>query len=183
MSDTLILSQSYEPADFLPLSVITWQDCMRLMCLDKIQPVHLYENRWINSAKIKIQLPSVAVTTDHFSFKKGRVRYSRHLLFLRDLFQCAYCEDFFSTRDLTVDHVLPRCEGGKTTWENVVTCCKPCNLQKSHKHWTPRFKPYAPTYYRLADNRLKLPMNVKHESWIPYLKLGNTTANNIIMTK
>jgi len=181
MSDTLILSQSYEPADFLPLSVISWQDCMRLMCLDKIQPVHLYENRWIHSAKLKIQLPSVAVTTDHFSYKKGRMRFSRHLMYIRDLYQCAYCSDRFTSRDLSIDHVVPRCEGGKTSWTNCVTCCKSCNLRKGHKSWTPVYQPFKPDYYTLAARRLELPLEVSHHSWLPYLQVGGKIAKQIQM--
>jgi len=179
MSDTLILTPDYQPADFLPLSVVDWQTCIRLLCLGKIQPVHLYENRWISSPRLKIQLPSVAVTTEHFAFKKGRVRFSRQLLFLRDLYQCAYCENIFHHKNLTVDHVVPRCEGGKTTWTNTVAACSACNLKKGNKRWTPRFHPYAPTYYQLAEKRLNTPLIVHHPSWIPYLKVGKTTANKV----
>ena len=180
MSDTLILTPDYQPADFLPLSVVDWQTCIRLLCLDKIKPVHLYENRWISSPRIKIQLPCVAVTREYFTFRKGRVRFGRHLLFLRDLFQCAYCEEFFSPKELTVDHVIPRCEGGKTVWTNTVTACSVCNLKKGNKRWTPRFQPYAPTYYQLAEKKLNVPLVVSHPSWVPYLRLGKTTANKVI---
>jgi 5-methylcytosine-specific restriction endonuclease McrA len=179
--NTLILTPDYQPADFLPLSVIDWQSCIRLLWLNKIKPVHLYENRWIHSPRLTIQLPAVAVTTDHFVFKKGRMRFSRQLLFLRDLFQCAYCSEHFTARELSVDHVIPRCEGGKTTWTNTVTSCKPCNLRKGHKRWRPNYQPFAPDYYALAARRLELPMQVSDASWLPYLRLGNKTAAKIQM--
>lgn len=179
MSDTLILSPSYEPADFLPLSVICWQDTMRLLCLDKIRVVHLYENRWIKSPSTVIQLPSVAVTTEHFQFRKGRVRFSRHLMYLRDLYTCQYCGEQFNHRDLSVDHVIPRCEGGRTIWENCVTSCKRCNLYKGHKSWKPINQPFRPDYYALAAKRLSMPIQVPHASWIPYLRVGNVNAQHI----
>ena len=179
MSDTLILSPSYEPADFLPLSVIGWQDTIRLLCIDKIRAVHLYEDRWIKSPSTVIQLPSVAVTTDHFLFRKGRVRFSRHLMYLRDLYTCQYCGEQFTHRDLSVDHVMPRCNGGKTTWENCVTSCKRCNRSKSHKIWTPINKPFRPDYYTLAARRMDMPIHVPHHSWIPYLKVGVKPASEI----
>lgn len=181
MSDTLILTPDYQPADFLPLSVVDWQTCIRLMCLDKIKPVHLYENRWISSPKLKIQLPSVAVTSEHFSFKKGRVRYSRHLMYVRDLFRCAYCDEIFTARELSIDHVIPRCEGGKTSWENCVTACRTCNLKKGHKKWRPNYQPFKPDYYTLAARRLDLPLQISDPSWLPYLQVGGKTPSKIQM--
>ncbi len=53
--------------------------------------------------------------------------FTRFNVFLRDRFECQYCGD---PKDLTFDHVIPRSRGGRTTWENVVTACSPCNLQK-----------------------------------------------------
>ena len=179
MSDTLILTPDYMPADFLPLSVIGWQDCIRLLCLDKIRPVHLYEDRWIRGGRMSIQLPSVAVTTDHFNFRKGRVRFSRHLLYVRDLFTCQYCGEQFNHRELSIDHVTPRCDGGKTTWENCVTSCKRCNLHKGYKKWTPINRPYRPDYYTLAAKRMEMPIHVPHRSWIPYLRVGAKQAEKI----
>ncbi len=179
MSDTLILTPDYQPADFLPLSVVDWQTCIRLMFLDKIQPVHLYENRWISSPKLKLQLPSVAVTRDHFNFRKGRVRYSRHLMYVRDLFTCQYCGEIFTARELSIDHVIPKCEGGKTSWENCVSSCRDCNLRKGNKRWRPINAPFKPDYYALAARRLELPIQVGHESWLPYLQVGGKTAQRV----
>jgi len=179
MSDTLLLTNSGEPTDFLPLSVISWQDCMRLYCLEKITPIHLYEDRWIRSPKLSIQLPSVAITKEKFNFRKGKVRFSRQLLYIRDGYKCGYCGEVFSHKDLSVDHVIPKCEGGRSTWSNCISACKTCNLRKGHQHWTPLFKPWVPDYYSLSAKRLELPIIVSHASWIPYLRVGGKTASNI----
>jgi 5-methylcytosine-specific restriction endonuclease McrA len=56
--------------------------------------------------------------------------FTRFNLFLRDRFECQYCG---FDEDLTFDHVIPRSLGGKTTWENVVTACAPCNLRKGDR--------------------------------------------------
>src|SRR3546814_8841229 len=53
--------------------------------------------------------------------------FTRFNLFLRDKFSCQYCG---VTNDLTFDHVVPRRQGGRTTWETVATACSPCNLNK-----------------------------------------------------
>lgn len=179
MSDTLVLSPAYEPADFLPLSVIPWQEAIKLWFLEKVKVLHVYENRWINSPKIAMQMPAVVITHQGFHFRKGKVRYGRNLLFLRDLYQCAYCGEQHPIRELTVDHVVPKCQGGKTTWANTVTSCKSCNAQKGHKLWTPRFKPFVPDYYTLVGKRLEAPIEVSHSSWIPYLSMGQKKASKI----
>ena len=53
--------------------------------------------------------------------------FTRFNVFLRDRFECQYCG---ADEDLTFDHVIPRSRGGRTTWDNVVTACAPCNLLK-----------------------------------------------------
>src|SRR5262249_28892677 len=56
-----------------------------------------------------------------------RVAFTRFNVFLRDRFKCQYCGDPFEASDLTFDHVIPRCRGGETSWQNVVAACRPCN--------------------------------------------------------
>ena len=53
------------------------------------------------------------------------------LLFSRDRHICAYCGDEFSETELTRDHIVPRSQGGRDTWENCVTACRECNLDKA----------------------------------------------------
>jgi len=55
---------------------------------------------------------------------------SRHLIYKRDNYQCQYCG---SKKDLTIDHVSPRCKGGDDTWTNLVTACSSCNVKKGSK--------------------------------------------------
>jgi 5-methylcytosine-specific restriction endonuclease McrA len=90
---------------------------------------------------------------------------------LRDKFQCQYCTD---DRDLTFDHVVPRARGGKTTWDNVVTACAPCNLRKGSKlprecDMHPAKAPKQPTVMELHSNGRHFPPNYLHESWQDYL--------------
>jgi hypothetical protein len=63
-------------------------------------------------------------------FKKG-VKFSRINVFTRDHFTCQYCGSRKAMKDLNYDHVVPRIQGGKTVWENIVTCCYPCNDRKA----------------------------------------------------
>jgi hypothetical protein len=77
-------------------------------------------------------------------------RVSRKILFARDRHRCAYCGSTFQESVLTRDHINPRRFGGKNTWANLITACKPCNGRKADR--TPekagmklQFQPYVPS--------------------------------------
>jgi 5-methylcytosine-specific restriction endonuclease McrA len=82
------------------------------------------------------------------------LRLSRHSILARDGYCCQYCG---ATRDLTIDHVVPRWMGGPHTWENLVTCCRKCNLKKGDK--TPK------------QANMKLKTTPRRPKFIPYLAL------------
>ena len=66
--------------------------------------------------------------------------------------------------------VLYSNDGGKTTFENCVTSCGPCNSRKGHDHRiVPKNKPYKPSYYQLVDKRRKQHFDMHHPSWALYL--------------
>ena len=177
MSDTLLLNSNFEPISILPLSVIDWRHGIKLMFLGRVTVIETYPDWIIHSEKLAINVPSVCVTRDYFHFKKG-VRFSRYNMYLRDLFQCQYCLDVFDFEDLTIDHVVPRVSGGKTTWTNCVTACKTCNFQKGSKtNILPRVRPYRPDYYALVKKWKEMPFTVRQESWNQYLGTDKKVAN------
>jgi 5-methylcytosine-specific restriction endonuclease McrA len=57
-----------------------------------------------------------------------RVKFTKRSVLSRDQHTCQYCG--LQSRDLTLDHVIPRTAGGTTVWNNVVACCKRCNTKK-----------------------------------------------------
>ena len=61
--------------------------------------------------------------------KRG-VKFSRINVFARDEFRCQYCGARRPVHELNYDHVVPRVQGGKTVWENIVTSCYECNARK-----------------------------------------------------
>lgn len=78
--------------------------------------------------------------------RTGKVMYSKPNLLARDRHTCAYC----GKHAATVDHVTPRCQGGRSTWLNCVAACAKCNGRKKGR--TPeqagmrlRFQPFVPT--------------------------------------
>ena len=168
MSDCLLLNQDFNPISILPLSVISWQHAIKLMFMDRIVVLEHYDNWQIHSEKLTINVPSVAVTTEYFSFKKS-AKFSRHNLFLRDMYQCQYCLDTFRPFDLTIDHVIPRKHGGKTNWENCVSACRTCISKKGAKLIKPNRMPFKPDHYHLINKWRARTVKVQHPGWYKYL--------------
>jgi 5-methylcytosine-specific restriction endonuclease McrA len=115
----LLLNQNYEPLNVCPAR-------RALVLLDKGK-AELLENGvgYIRTATIILELPSVIRLMYHVRRPLPLRRLTRRELFQRDRFQCQYCG--LKTRELTLDHVMPRVRGGRHEWENVVTACKTCN--------------------------------------------------------
>ncbi len=174
MADCLLLNANYQPVSILPLSTISWQHAIKLMYLDNITVLETYEDWVVRSARLTIHVPCVAVTKDYFDIKKG-AKFSRRNLFLRDMYQCQYCGDTFDVGDLTLDHYIPRSEGGKTTWENSLTACRDCNHKKGNKYWKPLRLPYKPDYFHLVNKWKNTKIRVRHPSWLKYLNLDGST--------
>ena len=58
---------------------------------------------------------------------------SRKNLYARDGYRCQYCGEEFAAKDLTLDHVMPKSQGGQSRWENLVACCQSCNRKKGNR--------------------------------------------------
>ena len=85
------------------------------------------------------------------------------------MFTCQFCLTKFPQKQLTLDHVTPISLGGKTSWENIVSACNPCNSRKGSKLIKPKRLPYRPDYYDLANKRKQLEFTIKHPSWEAWL--------------
>jgi 5-methylcytosine-specific restriction endonuclease McrA len=77
-----------------------------------------------------IKVPRVILLIAYDRVPKRRVRFSRHNIFARDKNTCQYCGKRFAMSDLNLDHVVPRSQGGITSWDNVVCSCHRCNRLK-----------------------------------------------------
>jgi 5-methylcytosine-specific restriction endonuclease McrA len=169
MGSTLVLNTDGTPVSMLPLSVIPWEEAIKYMVLDKAVVLEWHDNWIVHSANWETQVPAVIMLKEYMK-KKAGVRFSKNNVFLRDSYRCAYCEKDVLKKDATLDHVLPTSHGGKTTFENCVTACGPCNANKgNNKKIVPKFKPTKPTYYQLVEKRKKLKWDVQHPSWTAYL--------------
>jgi 5-methylcytosine-specific restriction endonuclease McrA len=165
----LVLNADFRPLSYLPLSLWPWQEAIKAVFLDRVTVLAEYETV-AHSPSIEIRIPSVVVLRDYVKPARSSA-FTRFNLFLRDEFTCQYC----GARDqLTFDHVVPRARGGRTTWDNVVASCGPCNLRKGARSlkqigMSLRRKPVRPTPEQLQNIGRKFPPNHLHESWMDFL--------------
>lgn len=170
MSDTLLLNADGAPVSFLPLSVIDWQEAIKYMVLDKANVLAWHENWIVRSARWETQVPSILMLREYMK-PKSTIRFSKGNVFLRDGYTCQYCNAELTKKECTLDHVVPTSHGGKTTFENTVCACGPCNANKgNNKKIVPKHKPHKPDFYELVNKRKKMPFNVRHDDWLEYLK-------------
>lgn len=122
----------------------------------------------IRSARINLVVPEVIILPSYqrdLAHAK-KLRYSRLGVLRRDKLTCQYCGQIFHKRDLTVDHIIPKSLGGKPSWLNIVTACKPCNWKKSNKTLAQSGmkllnKPRIPSWRENLD----LPAQLQSEIW------------------
>ena len=81
-----------------------------------------------------LRFPTVIKLTryDRFPYQQ-RVQYNRRAIFQRDAYTCMYCGKKPGSKELSVDHVIPKSRGGKSSWENVVVACTACNTRKANR--------------------------------------------------
>ena len=129
------------------------------------------EDDWVRTASTQIQVPRVIRLLDYEKIPRHAVKFNRRNIFARDNNQCQYCGKRFPTTELSLDHVLPRSQGGQSTWENIVCACIRCNVRKGGRtpkqaHMTLIRKPEKPK--RSPVLNLKLTQK-KYRSWQTFL--------------
>lgn len=169
---TLVLNADYRPLSFHPLSLWSWRDALTALMLDRVALVANYDVQ-ARSPSRSMAVPSV-VALKRYKKLDGFPAFTRYNIYLRDAFTCQYCADAFPAEMLTFDHVLPRSRGGRTTWENVVAACGPCNHTKSNL--TPAEAkmpllsvPRRPTKGELNRRTPKIRFRDYHHTWLDYL--------------
>jgi hypothetical protein len=118
-----------------------------------------------------VLVPRVLLLSGYNRVPRAPLRLSRRNIFLRDDYTCQYCRSRLPARDLNLDHVVPRCRGGRSTWENLVTSCRGCNLRKGRA--TPeecgmalRRPPTRPSWTVVAQ---LARTRTRYEQWAPFI--------------
>ncbi len=134
--------------------------------------------RTVNSI---IKAPRVILLVRYEGFHKKQPKFNRINIFRRDGGICQYCSGQFPRDELTIDHVVPRSKGGKSTWDNVVCCCGKCNRRKGGR--TPREsnmkllnKPKKPAWNPFSNLYVRA---VRYKEWEPFLDLVDVSYWNV----
>ncbi len=87
----------------------------------------------IKTIRVPLRVPKVLLLKHYDRVPIKEVKFSKEAIFQRDKFCCQYCGQTYPEHLLNLDHVIPRDLGGKTSWENIVTSCIPCNTRKANR--------------------------------------------------
>lgn len=139
-----------------------------LLILDGTADVILESDQVVHSQYLSLTLPSVVRLRRYVNVPRGRsIPLTTRTVVARDRGLCAYCGD--EDHDMTMDHILPRAQGGKHVWENVVAACRQCNHRKGNK--TPEqakmpllFRPSRP-----KGAHARLLLYAVQPEWSPFL--------------
>lgn len=108
----------------------TFDDWLELSLLRSPPTLADEDSEWIRSVNFEIQVPRVIRLLGYERLPRNGVKFNRRNIFLRDENCCQYCGRRYGLHRLSLDHVLPKCRGGPTNWENIVCCCLDCNVKK-----------------------------------------------------
>lgn len=133
---TLLLNSNYET-----LSFISEQRLWKLMYCNKIDVLETWNDQILWKGA-HINHPSVVILKTNAPFFVNKTSFNRKVLIVRDDFTCQYCGKKLFASQVTIDHVIPRKFGGRTSYTNCVVACYSCNNRKSDK--------------MLADTNMKL---------------------------
>jgi len=139
--------------------------------MQKAEMVTDTKDEFFRTVSSTYKVPSVIRLRNYVSMPYKGVMLTRQNIFRRDSHQCQYCG---SNNDLTLDHVVPRSRKGGSTWDNLVTACKPCNTRKGNRvpeeaGMRLEARPYKPSFLMFLRD-FSGPI---HNEWIEFLGRKN----------
>ncbi|MEW6139327.1 MAG: HNH endonuclease [Thermodesulfobacteriota bacterium] len=151
----IVLNAGYE---FIGL--VSWQRAMTLLLTGKVEVIK-ESSRMVRTVSRTFRVPAVIRLIKFIrQIYRREVPFSRRNVLIRDGFVCQYCGREHTSGDLTIDHIIPKVQGGTNAWTNVVACCRACNMKKGGL--TPRQagmrlvrKPFKPTIMEFINLYLK----------------------------
>jgi 5-methylcytosine-specific restriction endonuclease McrA len=122
---TLLWNESARVVDPHDYQMYTWEDWSQL--------APSAGELFIQAVRTRLRVPEVVALTSYDRLPNLAVAFSRRNIFKRDHYTCQYCGVQPGSEELTIDHVLPRSQGGTSTWENCVLACVACNKRKADR--------------------------------------------------
>jgi 5-methylcytosine-specific restriction endonuclease McrA len=118
---------------YIPLAVISWRHAIVMKFRGKCEALHDHRHVVHRSRSGVIYAPSVVRLRATHDMKLMSPKFSRENVFIRDRYTCQYCGIKRARSQLSIDHVIPKFHGGRSSWENVVAACHECNRKKDNK--------------------------------------------------
>ncbi|MEL6670656.1 MAG: HNH endonuclease [Bacteroidota bacterium] len=162
MQQVLVLNQDYQA-----VSLCDPERAIVLVLMKKAELISDVAHRKMRSVRKDYLFPSIIRLRAYVKLPFKKVSLTRHNVMKRDGFQCQYC----GSRDrLTLDHVIPRAQGGRTSWTNLVVACQPCNSEKGDRlpeeaGMSLRYPPFRPSFIMYLSRYT----GRVEDDWKPYL--------------
>ncbi len=167
MYDTLVLDMAQNP-----ISTCSWKRAMKMLYEERASVLVEDEKRRLHSACFDVGMPRVIVAKNYVVKRMRKsIPCSRRNVYVRDNGECQYCGIRLGTDEYTLDHVIPRSQGGTTTWTNTVLACVDCNHEKDGRtpaqaHMHLRHVPVEP---KPNESRFfKLRIKFIRPEWLPW---------------
>ena len=122
----LKLDASYRPVDVIPAV-----EALVSTMMGKATVLETYEQT-ISSPNLTFRLPAVVVLNKVVK-KGGSFSCDRKHVYIRDKGCWQYCGKSLTKTESTLDHVVPKSQGGIISWDNVVLSCFVCNQKKGNR--------------------------------------------------
>jgi 5-methylcytosine-specific restriction endonuclease McrA len=116
---------SVENGTYVNYSLRTWAEAAEFQ-----REFEQEQHDWIRTPSLVMAVPKIIRLLGYDRFPKEQVKLNRRNIYARDGNRCQYCGRHFPTKELTLDHVVPRVQGGLNTWDNLVCACVKCNARK-----------------------------------------------------
>jgi len=124
---TLVLNSAYQP-----IEKVHWIKAFIKVFQGRARAVEYYSDV-VRSPNDEYFIPAVIVCTEFSRLPRRKTTYSRGHVIERDNYLCQYCHRKLTKNSATIDHVLPRSRGGKSSFLNCVASCEPCNAFKADR--------------------------------------------------
>lgn len=124
--EVLVLNSDFEPLNVCPL-----RRALVMVFLGKADVLHADETSVYSTQRGTYHPPTVVKLRSQVRRPIPELKLSRRTIFARDNYTCQYCGQ--TSKDMTIDHIVPKKNKGEASWENLVCCCRKCNMKKSDK--------------------------------------------------
>ena len=178
---TLVLNRNWQPVSVAPVAralslvvaerarIVDPDDFQQYSWADWSQLIPETDELFVQAVTFRVRVPEVITLLEYDRVPKNAVVFSRRNIFRRDHFTCQYCHRQPGSEELTIDHVIPRSQGGTSTWENCVLACIDCNSRKADRTPTQARMPLKKIPTRPKWQPLYARHDLRIESWSKFI--------------